>query len=40
MCSTCDIKNYKKSEIMPKEVYDAILAYEFKIENDKNYKVA
>ena len=33
------VANEYKS-IMPKEVYDAILAYEFKIENDKNYKVA
>ena len=32
------VANEYKS-IMPKEVYDAILAYEFKIENDKNYKV-
>ena len=32
------VANEYKS-IMPKEVYDAILSYEFKIENDNNYKV-
>ena len=24
--------------IIPKEVYNAVMAYEFKIENDKNYR--
>lgn len=27
-------------EVIPEKVYSALLAYEFKIENDKNYKVA
>lgn len=27
-------------EVIPKKVYDALLAYEFKIENDKNYVAA
>ena len=26
--------------IIPEKVYNALLSYEFKIENDKNYKVA
>ena len=31
-------KEYKN--IIPKEVYEAVMAYEFDIKNDKNYKVA
>ena len=31
-------KEYKS--IIPKEVYEAVMAYEFDIKNDKNYKVA
>ena len=27
-------------EVIPEKVYNALLAYEFRIENDKNYKVA
>lgn len=32
------VNEYK--DIIPKEVYDALVNYEFSIENDKNYTVA